>query len=755
MSARGSNSGVTGHGSAMGRFDASVVEKQDMRELLDRLKRLEAVVLPAEHVGARRAPSIPDPTVNTEPTEDFEDTYNELRLTAENTIPEVRMCDYAQFKNRFTPEEGRYAVDVLMSGDLLHQEISEEKKVREKLSKLGGGGLSTRAAKTKAAVAVKTGLNNIDAINAAQDDSTWPRRIRIQSPALLKIFASIQEESWSDRPRTYYRPFMSLIFYYDKVLEVHKDLERNWGAKLDRKLALGKNDSGDNEGATVDSSGESNSENEDESDSKESQEDPLQTLAVLRSYVEFMNAEIIPDYRRFEELDGMSSAESTKVRYSDLRFLFRTGELLFRPVEGDVSMKRDFRYGKRIWKSYYVSTASERLLAEASDEQDTAEEDGQYKHAFEIGGYYIEYSGEEFFTVQKPFKIQPYLGEMSITSLPIFPLRFAAKHTELKKKTLEKSQLLLKLIETKHCQYNGWTLTRSPTGEITTDATGNKIQHPEHINSEVMVDFTEAFQQCPFWRPKKAILEPQEVVQHTESGTFTIKWWSDIDRTKMIYEASELLPSKTGIGSKERNQYVTEDPFLSVIVKNEKRGLMTGKEHLNDEAKILLTGRVFAYVFQERKFAQLAINKLRPSVGSLEALNLLSIPRRYKDAIQGAVQGRLRRKAAERKVNRDWTSLDLIQGKGSGLFILLHGVPGVGKTATAEAVALANSKPLFKITVGDLGMTPDTVESKLCEIFRLASIWDCILLLDEVDTFFSQRSKADSAMTKNAVVSGK
>ena len=40
-------------------------------------------------------------------------------------------------------------------------------------------------------------------------------------------------------------------------------------------------------------------------------------------------------------------------------------------------------------------------------------------------------------------------------------------------------------------------------------------------------------------------------------------------------------------------------------------------------------------------------------------------------------------KNAERKVGQDWLSLDLIQGKGTGLFILLHGVPGVGKTATA------------------------------------------------------------------------
>jgi SpoVK/Ycf46/Vps4 family AAA+-type ATPase len=95
----------------------------------------------------------------------------------------------------------------------------------------------------------------------------------------------------------------------------------------------------------------------------------------------------------------------------------------------------------------------------------------------------------------------------------------------------------------------------------------------------------------------------------------------------------------------------------------------------------------------------------------------------------------------------------VIPGKGDGLFILLHGVPGVGKTATAEAVAQSHGKPLFKITCGDLGLTPESVESRLRHVFRLASLWDCILLLDEVDTFFTQRSKGDAAMTKNALVS--
>lgn len=98
-------------------------------------------------------------------------------------------------------------------------------------------------------------------------------------------------------------------------------------------------------------------------------------------------------------------------------------------------------------------------------------------------------------------------------------------------------------------------------------------------------------------------------------------------------------------------------------------------------------------------------------------------------------------------------SQDLIQGKDRGVVIVLHGVPGVGKTATAEAVAQKWNRPLFPITCGDLGFTPKSVEKSLSDIFRLAHLWDCVLLLDEADVFITQREKHD--LQRNALVSSK
>jgi SpoVK/Ycf46/Vps4 family AAA+-type ATPase len=85
--------------------------------------------------------------------------------------------------------------------------------------------------------------------------------------------------------------------------------------------------------------------------------------------------------------------------------------------------------------------------------------------------------------------------------------------------------------------------------------------------------------------------------------------------------------------------------------------------------------------------------------------------------------------------------MDLVRGKGKGLIILLHGVPGVGKTSTAESIASFTKRPLYPITCGDLSETAREVEESLEAHFTLAHRWGCILLLDEADGFPSQAGK--------------
>lgn len=626
----------------------------------------------------QRFPSAPYPTAQTEVTEDSDFTQDYTFLTAKDTIPEVRECTFAEFKNRFDPkgEDGCYAVDVLVSGPLLQQEIQQEHRLRDKLFEDRGPLPSTRIVRDKAlAKVVKMANVSTDLISQAQ--SKWPRRLRIQSPALLRILARINREKWTDRPRTYYRPFHSLIYQHKKMKQALEELEERWGSQLDNDTASLR---GDETGTA---------------DGDDSVDDSPEALACVRAYVKYIDEKIMPDYHQFDDKDVSSNA---RVRFSDLWYLFKTGELVYRRVDGDISIRRDWRNGKSIWKTYCIEPVIERLVAAASDDPEIREE--AEETAFGVGCYYVDYTGESFCVMKTKFKIQEYSGEIFISELPVYPIRFCQDWKRRQDQAIASGDSLIEFIKAKHCFYSGWSLTRSPTGDPMTDKHGTQLQQPEHINSEVMVDFAEAFQECPAWRPHQVSLRQKVVEGLTLQEEFRIRWWSGADRASLLGETAELLPLKSGVTLKERNRHISEDPFLKAMSENARRSLPTTEQDLSHETKALLTDRVFAYVFQERKFAQLAVAKLRPSPMTGMALDSLRIPKTVKDAIQGSIRGHFLQKRAEQKVDQAWASLDLIQGKGTGLFILLHGVPGVGKTATAEAIAQAMASPCSRSRSG-------------------------------------------------------
>ena len=139
----------------------------------------------------------------------------------------------------------------------------------------------------------------------------------------------------------------------------------------------------------------------------------------------------------------------------------------------------------------------------------------------------------------------------------------------------------------------------------------------------------------------------------------------------------------------------------------------------------------------------------RPSKLLKTSSRTLKIDNNHKDIVRTLVKVHLEKQSRQRQQNTVGLNQDLFQGKGSGLIILLH---GVGKTATAEAVAQANKKPLFVITSDDLGFTPKEVDVALRGIFRLAYLWDCVLLLDEAEIFLARQNVNE--LKRNALVSG-
>lgn len=93
---------------------------------------------------------------------------------------------------------------------------------------------------------------------------------------------------------------------------------------------------------------------------------------------------------------------------------------------------------------------------------------------------------------------------------------------------------------------------------------------------------------------------------------------------------------------------------------------------------------------------------------------------------------------------------DIISGKGGGCIFLLHGEPGVGKTLTAEAVSELLRRPLYSVSVGELGTDPASMEKNLRQILDVAQIWNAVILLDEADIFLEKRTSGD--ILRNAMV---
>lgn len=94
-------------------------------------------------------------------------------------------------------------------------------------------------------------------------------------------------------------------------------------------------------------------------------------------------------------------------------------------------------------------------------------------------------------------------------------------------------------------------------------------------------------------------------------------------------------------------------------------------------------------------------------------------------------------------------TVDIIKGKGSSSIILCAGIPGTGKTLTAEVFSEVVEKPLYSVQCSQLGLSADELEEELLKIFARAQRWKAILLLDEADVYIRRRG---DDLEQNAIV---
>lgn len=163
---------------------------------------------------------------------------------------------------------------------------------------------------------------------------------------------------------------------------------------------------------------------------------------------------------------------------------------------------------------------------------------------------------------------------------------------------------------------------------------------------------------------------------------------------------------------------------------------------LTDNELMLCSSVITAWCLTTKRWVWLLeIDKIQDISWNEEAFDQVVLPASHKDLVLSFV---------EAHISGDVKFDDIIKGKGLGLLMLLVGDPGLGKTLTAEALAEKVQRPLYMLTAGELGRTPESIEAALVKVLSMTAKWNAVLLLDECDVFLEERTS--SRIEHNAIV---
>jgi hypothetical protein len=161
-------------------------------------------------------------------------------------------------------------------------------------------------------------------------------------------------------------------------------------------------------------------------------------------------------------------------------------------------------------------------------------------------------------------------------------------------------------------------------------------------------------------------------------------------------------------------------------------------ENENEEAFPLPVHPVVSvFSLESHEFVDAHITSLVPYQYDPEIVNKLILPVEHKRLI-----GTLTQTSAARFE-------DIVRGKAAGVIVLCSGLPGTGKTLTAEVYSEVVKRPLYSVQCAQLGTDEEELEKELSEVLDRAARWRAILLIDEADVYIHERG---DNIHQNAIV---
>ncbi|GAW22520.1 hypothetical protein ANO14919_120570 [Xylariales sp. No.14919] len=629
-------------------------------------------------------------------------------------IAEVRYYNVAGFVNR-NDAEGGFVIEALMTTVDWASEVDEEQK---RYSTKQGNLAWDNMENIPGAI--------VSSWAEAFSDDMRLGAVRIQSSTIINAFSEVTGSAKSRKSSALFpRPFITFRETYQQMKTKLAEMETaavGYQSPGHSFLDLDHQESGNPR---------TNRPEVDEVHYTGSRQTTESSLQDMRCYIQFVETNILPIWSSFSPRETPSPKT---VEFENLPCLFKEGDLIYVP-EGGAHQLHQSAF-QSIWRLRHFRPANNY-------------------YAGECLLYCLDYNGDSIVPVYNYVDFRYFPGAKEITALPCYPLSFHENSAAILEETQDLGSRFL-FCTRKHPRglfYSGWTLVAGRGGEFLRNEEGRPLTAADYTESEIIVDFKEALGNYPQWNQPPHYTHNPTTAGHVVEED--VVWDSDSDSDsdsddEPDYDAKlerDILEWERRLCLR-RGQKFYENHSL---FKRGSRGI--GMDELTNDDLALLPKRIYAYVLRERRFIRLDTRGVDLNYQPRRAtLDDIQMKKAHQKVIRSSVEAHLKAQAKEKRGEGSTMDVDIISGKGKGLVILLHGAPGVGKTATAEAVAIENNRPLFPISCGDLGFSPKIVEKTLRDIFRYAHLWECILLLDEADIFLTQRERGGDNLERNAIV---
>ncbi|KAF2467325.1 uncharacterized protein BDR25DRAFT_345066 [Lindgomyces ingoldianus] len=369
---------------------------------------------------------------------------------------------------------------------------------------------------------------------------------------------------------------------------------------------------------------------------------------------------------------------------------------------------------------------------------------------YSIEGRYLEYDGKVFGLGDLEVHVEAFKGPRKITSLATYPLQYHKDPEGVKKQLVERGKKFVGLQGMNYRFHKGLAYQKK-----------KKAVAKVNINGRVMVDpaiFRRVCPNYPISYIKRREDDDSPNSQDDSDDECSECCPADSESDTPGAEAAVNLSDESGFGERTKVKvFVDKNDQVHVIhVPVDEDGNEVIAETLeavdrNDESActfseeelLIASPVVLGFAFSEKLWLEFSLSGIKDIEWNNEAFSSLVLHKHIKQNLKGLV--------SSHKFHAAKTIDDVIQGKGKGLNVVLHGPPGVGKTLTAESIAEYLKCPLYAVSAGELGTDSRMLEAELNKIMDITHSWGAILLLDEADVFLEKREVHD--IHRNALVS--